>query len=174
MAPAARARRSAVAAVLCAIVLAPTFLSAPRPTAAAGNTLRIEPADLAVAKDATFDVTVIQNAEAETSGAQATITFDPELAQITAVTKGAAYTAAPVFTGATEDAITAANGSGRLSTVALAFLPPGSVPVGDQDVLVITFRAVGCGALDLDLPIGPADGALLDGRAATYGAALPT
>jgi hypothetical protein len=154
-------------------MLAVGLLSRPNPASAAGNSLRIEPGVQGVARDGTFDVKVVQNAEVASSGAQATVTFDPTLLQITAVAKGVGYAAAPVFTGAGPEAITAANGSGRLATVAAAFLPPGNVPAGDQDFLVISFRAIACGQAELGLPVGPADASILDGQAGTYGQALP-
>jgi MYXO-CTERM domain-containing protein len=137
--------------------------------AAAGNTLRIEPATVAVAKDATFTVTVVQETEVATSGAQATITFDPALLQITSVTPGAPYASASLLLAADEAAIVAANKSGELKTAAAAFFPPGSVPAGEADFLVVEFRAISCGTVDLGLPVGPLDASLIDGREATFG-----
>ena len=160
---------SALLALCISTLLAISALFVPAPTSAAGDTLRIEPASAAVAKDATFPVRVVQNAEVPTSGAQATITFDPALLQITSVSRGTPYADAPVFTGAAAAAITAANTSGKLAGVAAAFLPPDAVPAGDRDFLVIEFKAIACGQADLGLPVGPVDAGLLDGRAATYG-----
>jgi hypothetical protein len=145
----------------------------PAPASAAGNTLRIEPVSSAVAEDATFTARVVQQADVATSGAQATVTFDPALLQVTNVSRGGPYADAPVVAGISPAAITAANSSGRLAGVAAAFLPPDSVPAGEADFLVIEFKAIGCGRSELGLPVGPTDAALLDGRDATYGEPLP-
>jgi hypothetical protein len=142
------------------------------PVAATGNSLRIEPAVQTVAQGGTFTAHIIQTADVPTSGASATISFDPTLLQIQAVTRGPAYEAAPVFTGATPTAITAANTTGSLVGVAAAFLPPDNVAAGEADFLDITFHAIGCGIAELGLPTGVTDAGLLDGSAATYGDAL--
>ena len=156
---------------VCLLALA-LVLGGASAASAAGHTLRIEPPSGFVAKDSTFDVRVVQNASIATSGAQATITFDPALLQITAVNPGRPYEDATVFLGADADAIATANATGSLDTVAAAFLPPAFVPTDDQEFVVITFRALGCGASQLGLPVGPAAGALLDGTAASYGSPL--
>jgi hypothetical protein len=139
---------------------------------ATGNTLRIDPPAQTVPQDGTFIAHVVQNAAVPTSGASATITFDPTLLQIQSVTRGAPYAGAPVFTGASTLAITAANTTGSLVGVAAAFLPPDAVPAGDADYLDVTFKAVGCGTAQLGLPTGVTDAGLLDGSAGTYGNAL--
>src|SRR5262249_2721599 len=112
-------------------------------------------------------------ADVAVSGASATITFDPALLQISSVARGAAYLDAPVYSGASPAAITAANTTGSLVGVAAAFLPPDAVAAGDAAFLDITFLALGCGTATIGLPTGVTDAGLLDGRAATYGNALP-
>jgi hypothetical protein len=160
----------ASAVIVASLLLAVGGLSMPSPAVAAGASLRIDPAAGAVGKDGTFTAKVIANSEVAMSGAQATVKFDPALLQITALAKGADFATAPILTGAGDAAIAAANASGSLTTVAAAYLPPGSVPAGDRQFLVITFKAIACGQSTLSLPVGAADGGLLDGRAASYGA----
>jgi len=162
-------RTGGIATVLAAVL---GLVGVVAGASAAGDTLRIEPASTTVAKDATFTARVVQDAEVATSGAQATITFDPTLLQIMSVTRGAPFADAPVFVAGDATAIAGANKSGKLAQVAAAFLPPGSVPPGDADFLVVEFKAVGCGRSDLGLPVGPGDASLIDGSAATYGSNL--
>lgn len=157
------------AAVLCAALTAAAFAGS---VSAAGNTLRLEPAATTVAKDATFTVKVVQNATVATSGAQVTIAFDKAIIRVQSVTRGAPYASSPLFLAADAKAIETANRSGRLKTVAAAFFPPASVPAGDQEFLVVEFKAIACGQSDLALPVGAVDAAMLDGREATYGAPL--
>jgi hypothetical protein len=155
--------------LVASLLLAVGGLSLPSPAVAAGASLRIDPVAGAVGKGATFTAKVIANSEVAMSGAQATVKFDPALLQVTTVAKGVDFANAPILTGAGDAAITAANASGSLTTVAAAYLPPGSVPAGDRQFLVITFKAIACGQSTLGLPVGAADAGLLDGRAATYG-----
>jgi hypothetical protein len=162
-------RSRAIAACLVAVL---GLAGAVTTVFAAGNTMRIDPASSAVAKDATFTVKLIQNASVATSGAQATITFDKAKVQVTKVTRGAKWAPAPIFAGASDKEIAAANKSGKLKTVAAAFLPPTSVPAGDQEFISVEFKAIACGQVKLDLPIGPGDTTFIDGRDATYGAAV--
>jgi Cohesin domain len=166
-------RTTPTAIILGVALLVGTF-AAPAGAAAAGNTLRIQPASTtAITVGATFTVKVVQNADVPTGGAQATVTFDPVKLKIMGVTAGAPYAAA-VFLGVGATQIAAANVSGSLKTVAAGFLPPASAPTGDQDFLVISFKALAAGVANLGLPVGPADAVLLDGRADTYGNPLTT
>jgi hypothetical protein len=162
-------RYGAIAACLAVLLVSVGFVTG---VSAASNTLRIDPATTAVDQGATFSVKVIQNASVATSGAQVTVTYDQGKLQVTTVTKGAPWAAAPIFAGADAKAIAAANKSGKLKTVAAAFLPPGSVPAGDQEFISIEFKAVACGQVKLSLPIGPADATFIDGRTKTYGASI--
>lgn len=142
--------------------------------AAAGDTMRLEPASQAVARGDSFTVRVVQSASVPTGGAQASVTFDPSRVTVTSLTRGAPHAGAPIFVPSDlAAAIGVANQAGTLVTIATAFLPPASVPPGDADFLVITFTAVGCGRSDLGLPAGPLDAVLLDGRPDTYGNGLP-
>src|SRR5262245_52130536 len=167
------ARGRAFAGLSTAALLLVASLGLAHPVAASGGSLRIEPPVQRVPADATFTAHIVANADVPTSGAGATITFDPSLLQISAVVRGAAYADASVFSGASAAAITAANTSGKLIGVAAAFLPPDAVPAGDAAFLDVTFKAIGCGTASLGLPTGVTDASLLDGRPDTYGAALP-
>src|SRR5262245_20974724 len=163
-------RRSLISACLVVALVIPALIPS---VAAAGNTLRLDPATPSVATGGTFTVKVIVSAEVLTSGAQASITFDKTKVQVTSVTRGQPFAGSQLFLGADAAAIGAANGSGKLKTVAAAFLPPGNVPTGDKEFLIVGFKATACGSVTLGLPVGVADAQLLDGRdGPTYGLAL--
>src|SRR5262245_11683785 len=142
------------------------------PTTAAGNAFRIDLPSTTVGAHARFFVKIVQQTAVATSGAQATLSFDPSLLPVTTGQARGPYAPAPIFVGANDAAIAAANLTGRLSTVAAAFLPPGSVPAGNAEFLEIGLRAVGCGPADLEVPAGPADAMLLDGTDRGYGETL--
>jgi Cohesin domain len=162
-------RNRGIRATVAATSLVLATLGGTATAMAADGMLRIDPSETHVAKGATFDVRVIHRATTAVSGAQATITFDPAVVRIVAVSAGEAYAQAPIFLGAASDAIDLANTTGRLTTVAAAFLPPLAVPPGDQDVLLVRFEAIACGDSELGLPVGPADAALISGTASDYG-----
>ena len=141
--------------------------------AADGATLRIVTTSPTVVHGGTFTIRVVQNAPGPTSGTQATVTFDKTRAQIQTVTRGSAHLAAPIFAPADmKGAIASANATGKLRTVATDFFPPATVPAGDQDFLIVKFKATGCGVVPLGLPVGPYDAVMLDGNADTYGNTL--
>jgi hypothetical protein len=155
-----------------ALVLAATLVAIvpAHRVAAAGESLRIEPPAQAVAEGATFTAKVIQSTSIPSGGTQVTLVFDPAMVQVVSVRWGEPFATAPILLPSDmQAAVDAANTSGRLATVAAAFLPPGNVPAGDADFLVIELRAVGCGETELGLPVGPADAQMLDGREGTYG-----
>ncbi len=139
---------------------------------AAAPTLRIVPATQTVAMGASFTVRVVLNADVPTAGVQATINFDHSKLQITAVTRGAPFASAGLFLGASATNISTANTSGKLEGVAANFLPPASVPSGDADFLIVTFKVIACGESLLGLPAGPFDGIALSGGESTYGEPL--
>ncbi len=139
---------------------------------AAEPSLRIELSSQTVTRGASFTVRIVTNADVSTSGAQATLTFDPTRLQITAVTLGEPYAGA-FFVGAGAAGIAGANADGSLDTVAAGFFAPDVVPAGDADFVRVTFKAIECGVSPLGLPIGPTDAALLDGSDASYGDGLP-
>ena len=162
------ARHSVMRSIMAVALLTATV---PGPAAAADAMLRIEPVDVKVLEGAEFTIRIVQDASVATSGAQATLEFDPKILHIASVTPGAAYADAALFlpTDMAAD-VESANQTGKLVQVALAFTPPGSVPAGPAAFLVVRFRAVGCGISPLKLPSGgPRDAQMIDGRADSYG-----
>jgi hypothetical protein len=155
----------AIAALAAAIVV-------PATASAAGNTLSFDPPTSNVAAGATLDVKVMQDVAVPTSGTAVTFTFNKSVLQIASITRGPAFATAPLFLAGDAGAISNANKSGKLSGIAVAFFPPGSVPAGSQLFLTITFKAVGCGSSPLTFALSKKNDGLLDGRDKTYGAAL--
>jgi hypothetical protein len=108
----------------------------------------VDPAWQVVAPGSTFTVTILQTSDVATLGVEASISFDPALVQVDSVQRGDAYAGANLLMGVApqtpEEAIAAANESGSLENVAVAFVTPGSgsVPAGDEPALVITMRAL--------------------------------
>lgn len=153
-----------VAIILATVATVPSVM-------AAGRTLRLDLATQTVDKGATFTVKVIANADIILSGVQATVTFDKAKVSITEAAKGADWAAAPLWVpGDLSAEVAKANTKGKLATVFASYFPPGNTPAGDSDFLDITFKALACGQVTLGLPAGPADGLMLDGRAApNYG-----
>jgi len=141
------------------------------PVAAAGASLRIEPATVAVASGATFAVTIVQESAMATSGAQASIRFDPAIVQIVTVEPGTAYASAPIFLPVDiAGDIRTANATGYLAQVAAAHTPPAAVPPGSASFMVVRFRVVDCGSTELALPAGgPFDAQMISGGADAYG-----
>ena len=144
-------------------------------SAAARASLRIEPAALSVAKFSTFTVKVVQDTPVATSGAQASIDFDPTILQVVSVSAGGPYSQAPVFLPRDTSAdIRTANESGHLAQIAAAFTPPDSVAPGTSDFLFVKFRAVGCGTSSLGLPTsGPFNAQMISGQPEAYGHEVP-
>jgi len=167
-------RRSGIVAALSLALL--SFVVVGNVAAAGSATLRIVPSSDTVAKGANFTVRVVQNASVPTSGTSATVTFDKTKVQVQSVERGQAHKASPVFLPSDlPGAIAAANRSGQLKSIATAFLPPDNVPTGDQDFLIITFSAIGCGQVSFGLPIGTqgVDAVLIDGTEAGWGNPVP-
>ena len=152
-----------------AIALAMTAVSGT--TAASDATLRISPATVAVTKDQTFAVQVVQDSPVATSGAQASVDFDPRILQVVSVAPGSAYASAPIFLPQDLAAVIAtANQTGHLAQIAAVFTPPGAVATGTASFLVIRFQAVGCGETDLRLPTaGPLNAQMISGQSDAYG-----
>ena len=165
-----RVHRSGIGACLAVVAAALMTVGGAVSADASGDTLRVEAPASSVAQGSTFDIRIVQKASVPTSGAQISLTFDPAVVRVTTVTRAQPYAGAQVFLGA--DKIAAANEVGRLSTVAAAFLPPSSVPAGDQDFLIVGLKAISCGRSDLGLPVGAGDAALLDGTSTGYGKQL--
>jgi hypothetical protein len=168
-----RISRPAHLALVLAAVLATSVISSP--VVAAGASLQIEPASVAVAGGASFSVNVVQGAPAATSGAQVSINFDPTILQVVSVSRGAAYATAPIFLPLDMAAdIHAANATGHLAQIAAAFTPPDAVPAGTASFLVVRFRVAGCGQTDLGLPAsGPFNAQMISGEKEVYGRQVP-
>ena len=147
-------------------------VSAP-PALAAGETLSIQNDGRSVGVGQTFVVRVVQNTDVPISGASATVKFDKGILQITSVNFGELYQQAPILLPKdTTSAVARANRTGSLTELAAAFTPPGSVGSGSHDFLIISYKAVACGHSNLDLPVGPTDAQMLDGRTDSYGLSL--
>lgn len=135
-----------LAAVLAMLLV--TVLNAGSAHAASGN-IRVNPAAQTVAAlNTNFNITLTQNADVATSGAQATFNFDKTRLQIQSIALGAPYGGGTPTTGNT---IANANTTGVLSTIAGFVTPPTSVPTGDQAFVVITLQAITCGKSTITL-----------------------
>jgi hypothetical protein len=166
-----RSSRRVALGVAAAVVLATSVVAPPVTAATTPATLRIEPATVSVAAGSSFSLQVTQAVPVATSGAQASINFDPKYLQVVSVTRGAAYAGAPIFLP--DDVggdIRSANVTGHLAQIAAAFTPPTAVPPGDAAFLVIQFRAVACGQSDVTLPTGgPFNAQMISGDGPDYG-----
>ena len=169
-----QSRRPVRLALVLATVLAVVAIAGGVSAATVTGTLKLDPTTQTVAQGGTFSVKVIANTSVATSGVSASITFDKAVVQVTTITRSAAWSTAPLFLAADAKAIATANGKGILKNVAAAFFPPGSTPAGDQEFITVGFKAVGCGAVTMTMPISSdqTDSTMIDGRAATYGAAI--
>lgn len=139
---------------------------------AADNTIRLEPSAAQVAAGGTVNVKVLEKSTVAISGVSASITFDKAVLQVTTITRGSAFAAAPLFLAADAPAIASANKKGKLQNVAAAFFPPANVTAGEVEFITVGFKAIGCGTVKMTVPTGTVDSAMIDGREATYGAAL--
>ena len=159
------ARRPLVLAGIAPAAVLAVFAAA-GPVAAAGATIRIDPASQTVAQGGTITVHVIESYSATTSGVEVTVVFDQTQLQMQSVQRGAPYAdAGMVAPSDVAGAIAAANSNGQLSSVMAAFMPPTVLPAGDQDFLDITFKATGCGQTTIRLPLtGDAILKVIDGR----------
>ena len=120
----------------------------------------MDPATTNTNPNGEFKVTVIQNASVSTSGAQADIKFDYTKMQLIQIDKGSPYEPGSLLWGAREQAVgtgtptptpvtadaalaRANSETGLLEQVAVFFANSsiGSIPAGDAEALVLTFRA---------------------------------
>jgi hypothetical protein len=167
-------RRAGSLSAILGVLFALAVVSAPA-AAAAGAVLRIDTVTTTVNTGESFVVTVTQDAPVLTSGAQATISFDPAILQVVSVSFGPAYAGAEVFLPRDlTAAIRLANQSGSLAQIAAAFTPPSAVPAGPASFLVIKFWAKGCGRSEISLPTGgPRNAQMISGASDTYGREVP-
>jgi hypothetical protein len=169
--------QASIALVLSALV-AFTGIGAPVASAIVGNSLTIEGPTTATSLGATFTVGVVGHSGIEVSGTSATVVFDKAKLQVTAIDKGADWTAAGASWAGYPSApnlanfLAGANAVGKLPLIAAYFLDGSSLAAGDHTLLNVTFSVIACGDSALELPIGPADGGMLDGQVATYGGEL--
>lgn len=177
-------RRSAARTVTLTIAGLVAVAGLPVPSVAlavSSNTLRIEaPSVTGAGVGDIVSLRVVGHSAGLVSGTSATIPFDSARLHVTAVAKGADWvTAGAGWAGFPTTANTAtfianANAAGKVPLIA-AFFTDGSTTLaaGDHDLLTITFQAVATGTATIDLPVGPADGGMIDGAVATYGNGLP-
>jgi hypothetical protein len=164
--------RTVSAAVALGLIAAVAAPAAPVTHAATGDRVKLTPSSgHLLAPGATLSVSIVTNTATPVTGAQASVSFDPAVLQVTAVTRPAASTywgAAPMFLGGGASDIASANATGKLAQLAAAYITaPGSIPTGsDQVVATVTFALVACpdggSAGAIGLPIGPADTVLTD------------
>jgi hypothetical protein len=129
-------------------VLLVTVLSSGSALAASGN-IRVNPASQTVAAlNTNFNVTLTQNADVLTTGAQASFTFDKTRLQIQTIALGAAYGGGTPTAGNT---IANANTTGTLTAIAGFVTPPTTIPTGDQTFVTITLQAITCGKSNITL-----------------------
>ena len=145
------------------------------PVLAAGDTIRIDPATSMLSVGDTVTLTIVGNTSAAAAGSQASVVFDPSELQVVSIAKGADWVeAAAAYAGYPNPTRMAsfladANASGKLPAIAAYFTDGSSLEAGDHALLTVTFEATSCGDSTVDLPIGPTDGAMIDGEPGTYG-----
>lgn len=149
--------RSLTPLALCVLIAATAAISGRMASAlAASGSISVTPASQTVAPGTTFVVAVTQNSDSATTGAEATISFDPSILQVRDVQPGPAYAAGSVaFGGADqaaqqagnvftpEEAVANANQTGTLVAVT-AFIQPGggSAPPGTNVFVNLMMQAV--------------------------------
>jgi hypothetical protein len=127
-----------------------------------------------------FVVSVVQDADVETSGAEVNVSFDRTLVHVVDITRGSGYADATLLMGTAgqtkQDVIDQANGvSGMIQNVAGYYAPgAGSVPAGEAVFLMITMAPVaganGVSAIVLSAPeVGDTNGDAIDGVATLNG-----
>jgi hypothetical protein len=164
--------RAAIATIGIAALAAGAVLSAPLDAIAAGNTLSLNPATKSVTSGTTFTVTVVGTTSGTVGGTSASVTFDKTLLHVTAIAKGADWTGAGAIWAGWPTPVnmttylTTANGAGKVPLIGAALLT-GSLPAGAHTLYTITFQAVAPGSAVVGLPIGPVDGAMIDGTGGT-------
>ncbi len=148
-------------------------------TATVSDSLRVAAASTAASIGDSFTVHIIGNTAGKVSGAEASLTFDKTLVQVTSIAKGANWTAAAATWVGWPTALNLAtflanaNAAGKIPGIAATFLDGSSfLAAGDHELYSVTFSAIANGSTSLDLPIGPADGYMTDGETANYGLPL--
>ena len=125
----------------------------PSPTLPLVASLSINPSSTTAPPGAEFNVSIMQQANVVTTGAQTDLTFDPAVIQIVSVTRGQAYQRAALIMGVVPappatpvpnaETIAGANATGTLKNIATFYIPgSGAVPAGEAAFLTIKVRAV--------------------------------
>jgi hypothetical protein len=173
-----RSGLEASTALAMSALLAFTGIGAPVASAVVGNSLTINAPATTTSQGASFTVQVTGHSGIDVSGTSATVVFDKARLQVTAIAKGTDWTAAGAsWAGYPSVAnmatfLAGANAAGKVPLIAAYFLDGSGLPAGDHGFLSVTFSVIACGGSVLGLPIGPADGGMLDGQVATYGSDL--
>ena len=148
---------ASAAAMVTAATLIVAAPARSTPVFAATGRIAVAPATLPVAPGGSVTVTLTQSSASATTGAEATITFDPSIIQVQDIQAGAGYASAALLFGRVpgsdtgqagqpqtpEEAIAEANQTGVIAN-ATTFLAPGTgtVPAGDNVFLVLMVKAV--------------------------------
>ena len=133
------------------------LLQTMRPAEAASGSMRVSPATQTISPLQTnFDVTLVQNSTATTNGAQTDLVFNRTIMEIMSVSLGSGYSGGSLIMGNSgqthAQAIAEANSTtGILENIAAFLTPPGTVPPGDANFVVITMRGKICGRSALTL-----------------------
>jgi hypothetical protein len=143
-----------------ATVAVAIFAAAPArvaPVHAASASIAVTPASAGVAPGGTVAVTLTQTSDGGTTGAEATVTFDPSIVQLVDVQAGPVYAGASLLFGRVpgsdtgqagqpqtpEEAVVEANQTGVLLNATAFFAPgTGTVSAGTNPFLVLTMKAV--------------------------------
>jgi len=160
--------RTKFAALGAATILAIGTIAMPLTALAAGSTITATPSVTTLNVGQTFTVTVKGNPSAQITTAQASLTFNNAVVQLTAVNgltlpTGASYSSSPTLPYGASD-LAAANAASKVSKV--AWFDVTAQPAGtDVNIFSATFQAIAPGAANLGLPIGSTDAEMdnLDG-----------
>ena len=164
---------------LGALIFAGSLVLPQTAGAATGNSLRIVASTVPTTPGASFSVQVQGSSAGPVSGTAASVVFDRTTLRVTALAKGSDWTTnGASFAGYPTTANTAtflanANAAGKVPSIAAFFIDGSTnLAAGAHTLLTVTFHVVACGSSGIDLPVGPTDGAMLDGTAVWYGSAL--
>jgi hypothetical protein len=158
----------AAAAIGIVVLAAASAIALPLDAFAAGNTLSLNPGAKSVGTGASFTVAVVGSSAGTVGGTSASVTFDKTLLHVTAIAKGADWVGGSALWAGwpTPVNMTAylgtANTNGKIPLIGAALLG-GSLPAGNHTLFTVTFQALAPGFAVAGLPIGPVDGAMIDG-----------
>ena len=173
-------RRTAPIALSLGALAAAASLYTPAPPLAAGNTLSVTPVTVNGSTGGTFTIHVVGNSSVPVAGTSASVVFDSTKLHVTDLAKGADWTsngaswAGYPSTANKATFIANANSAGKVPAIGAVFTDGSSTLAAstDHDLYTVTFQVTACGQSTISLPVGAADGGMLDGNVATYGASL--